>query len=302
MFHVEQLLGMITMERRLGRGLGSLLKPDEPSAAEGAEIDLDRITPNPRQPRELFEPEALGELEESIRLHGILQPILVRPLGAGYQIVSGERRWRAAKAAGLRTIPAVVRPEVGDHEILELALVENLQRKDLNPVERARGFLNLIQELGLTQDQVAQRIGLPRSTITNHLRLLELAPPVQQALEKGLISMGHAKAMLGIRSTLGQEELLGEVVRKGLSVREVERQARTWTDKGSLVPHPKPTNETSVPAWATHLEARMRASLGTKVAIHNRGEGYQGEIVISYFDRKSLDRLVEVLAEAPRPV
>ena len=283
------------MERRLGRGLGSLLTREAHPTPAGDLVDIDQIVANPAQPREDFEPEGLKELEESIRRHGVLQPILVRPMGSGYQIVSGERRWRAARAAGLSSIPVTVRPDVRDDELLELALVENLQRRDLNPVERARGFLNLRQSLGLTQEQVAAKVGLPRTTVTNHLRLLELSPNVQAALESGLLSMGHAKALLGVRGAEAQDALLPEIVRKGLSVRDVEKRVRRHSEARAVSPVASETQ--ADPAWVATLESRMRSRLGTKVAIHNHPGRYEGEIVIRYYDRESLDRLVGILVE-----
>jgi ParB family transcriptional regulator, chromosome partitioning protein len=283
------------MERRLGRGLGSLLTRETHPAPAGNLVDIDQVVPNPVQPREDFEPEALKELEESIRRHGVLQPILVRPSGTGYQIVSGERRWRAARAAGLSSIPVTVRQDVRDDEMLELALVENLQRRDLNPIERAKGFLNLLQSLGLTQEQVASKVGLPRTTVTNHLRLLELSSNVQAALESGLLSMGHAKALLGVRSVEAQDALLQEIVRKGLSVREVEQRVRQEPAAGAISPSSSPRK--ADPAWVATLESKMRSRLGTKVAIHNLPGRYEGEIVIRYYDRESLDRLVGILVE-----
>jgi ParB family chromosome partitioning protein len=282
------------MERRLGRGLGSLLTREAHPASAGDMVDIEQVAPNPVQPREDFEPQALKELEESIRRHGVLQPILVRPAGSGYQIVSGERRWRAARAAGLTSIPVTVRQDVRDDEMLELALVENLQRRDLNPIERAKGFLNLLQSLGLTQEQVASKVGLPRTTVTNHLRLLELSPNVQGALESGLLSMGHAKALLGARSVEAQDALLQEIVRKGLSVRDVEKRVRQEPAAGAISPS---SPQKAAPAWVATLESKMRSRLGTKVAIHNLPGRYEGEIVIRYYDRESLDRLVGILVE-----
>jgi len=284
------------MERRLGRGLGSLL-PQVTSLGAREEVEIDRIRPNPLQPREIFDPQSLKELTESIAQHGVLQPILVRPVGDTYEIVSGERRWRAARAAGLTSIPVAIRSVIRDEEMLELALVENLQRKDLSPIELAKGFLNLMEALGLTQDQVATKVGLPRTTVTNHLRLLELSPSIQKALEEDMISMGHAKALLGVHGAQLRQNLLAEIVRKGLSVRDIERKVRSVPSVGSG--NSRSTKEDSAASWVKDLESRMRSHLGTKVVISHRAGVYQGEIIVHYFDRQTLDRLIGVLAKKP---
>ncbi len=279
------------MERRLGRGLGSLLSDPGPSEPQ-AEIDIARIRPNPFQPRRSFDPESLAALKSSIERHGVLQPLVLRPALEGYELISGERRWRAAKAAGLRAVPAVIRPGVRDEEMLELALVENLQRADLDPIERAGGFLALIETLGLTQEQVGARIGLPRATVTNHLRLLELPDQIQDAVGKGLISMGHAKALMGARSPSNQLRFLADIVRDGLSVREIERRVRL---QGPSKVTSSARSRPETPPWVVELETRMRQALGTKVRIQNHSD-YRGEIVLEYFDQPTLERLIDVLA------
>jgi len=288
------------MERRLGRGLSSLL--GEPRGEESLlELELDRIRPNPFQPRKSMDPAGLEEPTESIRSHGILQPVAVRKKGAAFELISGERRWRAARLAGLKQVPAVAREDVSDEQMLELALVENVQRRDLNPIERAQAFQALQEAFGLTQEQVAERVGLRRSTITNHLRLLELPQPVQDAVAQGLASMGHARALLGLPQDSDRVKLLEKVVREELSVREVERRVR---ERVGGMPKPEaatPASDAKAqerPAWATELEQRMRESLGTKVTLQPVGEA-RGRIVIDYYDREALDRLCEILA--PRP-
>lgn len=279
------------MERRLGRGLSSLLS--EPAAQEEprSEIPIDQIRPNPFQPRKTFSSQALKELQASIQLHGVLQPVVVRTNASGFELISGERRWRAARSAGLTTIPAVVRGGVSDEAMLELALVENLQRSDLDPIEKARGFHQLL-ERGLTQEQIAERVGLQRPTVANHLRLLELGDGVQKAVVEGLVSMGHAKAILGITDPHRQEELCALVVRKGLSVREVERRVRELQGRTERV---KPVSKPQPPAWIREMETRIRTNLGTKVEVRN-GEGYRGQIVIDYQGREDLDRIYDLLA------
>jgi len=278
------------MEKRLGRGLGSLLNTEPAPAEPRSELPLSKIRANPFQPRKAFAPELLQELQASIRTHGVLQPVVVRPAPGGFELIAGERRWRAAQAAGLKTIPAVVREAVSDQAMLELALVENLQRADLDPIEKARGFLMLLDR-GLSQDQIATQVGLQRSTVSNFLRLLELSESVQNVVTEGLISMGHARALLGVSDPRRQEELCALIVRRGLSVRDVEQRVR------ELQGRPEKVKEITPPAppWVRDMESRMRSHLGTKVKVRNK-EGYQGEIVVEYHGREDLDRLYALLA------
>ena len=288
------------MERRLGRGLGSLIGPTEASITPefSRDIELARIRPNPRQPRRTFDEAALSELAMSLREHGVLQPVVVRETSSGFELISGERRWRAAKLAGLTRIPVTIRKDVSDAEMLELALVENVQRQDLDPIERARGFQAIVEALGITQDEVARKVGLQRASVANHLRLLDLPAPVQDAVSRGLLSFGHARAILGIEGSLPRIAAMERAVREGLSVRQLEDLARREAAKpgsktrGStpLKPHVGPQV-----AWIGELEGRLREALGTKVSIRN-GRGYRGQIVIEYFDRSSLERLCAKLA------
>lgn len=284
------------MERRLGRGLGSLLgqPPAQEDRAKPLELAVDRIRPNPRQPRKSFDPASLEELASSIRSHGVLQPIVVREAVEGYELISGERRWRAARSVGLRAIPAVVRPGVRDDEMLELALVENVQRQDLDAIDRARGFKEMMEVLGITQEAVAQKVGLQRATVTNHIRLLELPPQVQESVGRGLLSMGHARALLAVGTTQTQIRFMERIAREDLSVRQTEHLVRESAKSGSgkrvqtkvLVPHQP---------WSTDLERRLRESLGTRVTVRN-GPGYKGQIIIEYFNRSDLERLCQLLA------
>lgn len=289
------------MERRLGRGLGTLLSSPhpapsappraKPTAGEPtAEIALEKIRPNPFQPRKTFSPNELGELQASIQQHGVLQPVVLRSTTSGYELIAGERRWRASQALGKETIPAIVREGVTDQAMLELALVENLQRADLDPIEKARGFQQLLGQ-GLTQEEVAKQVGLQRSTVANFLRLLELSEAVQKAVTQGLTTMGHARALLGLTDRRAQDELCALLVRRGLSVREVENRVRELQGRQSArtVALPPPP-----PPWVKDMEARMRAHLGTKVQVRN-GEGYQGQIVVEYHGREDLDRLYALL-------
>jgi ParB family chromosome partitioning protein len=280
------------MERRLGRGLGSLLSSDPTPREPRSEVPLAEITPNPFQPRKHFTPEALAELQASIQVHGVLQPVVLRRVGpSAYQLIAGERRWRASQAAGLTSVPAVVRDGVSDQAMLELALVENLQRADLDPIEKAKGFRQL-QEQGLTQEEVARKVGMQRPTVANFVRLLELSEPVQKAVTEGLISMGHARALLGAPDKARQEELCALCVRRGLSVRELEERVREL--QGRADPKAKVVTPSAAP-WVRDMETKIRSHLGTKVQVKN-GEGYQGSIVIEYHGREDLDRLYALLA------
>jgi ParB family chromosome partitioning protein len=279
------------MERRLGKGLGALLAAEPTPTEPRAELPVAKIRPNPNQPRKTFAPEALKELQDSVRVHGVLQPVVVRATSGGYELIAGERRWRAAQALGLKTIPAVVREGVTEQGMLELALVENLQRADLDPIEKAKGFKQLL-ERGMTQDQVSERVGLSRSSVANFLRLLELSEGVQGVVTEGLLSMGHARALLGLQDRRRQEELCALAVRRGLSVREVEARVRELQERTSeapktLIPPPPP--------WVRDMEAKIRSSLGCKVQVRN-GEGYRGQIVLEYHGRDDLDRLYALLA------
>lgn len=280
------------MERRLGKGLGSLLggKVDE---AASQELALSLIDPNPFQPRVTMDPAGLEELRDSISNHGVLQPIVVRKMAGRYQIVSGERRWRAARLAGLERIPAVQREVVSDNEMLELALVENVQRRDLDPLERARGFKALMEGLGITQEAVAVKVGLKRATVANHLRLLELPEKVQQAVGKGLLSMGHARALLGLSTPEQIEGLMEQCVRKDLSVRDVERLVRDQAQRTAGV---ETTTEVEpTPPWIAQIERRLGDALGTKVTI-TADKDYTGQIRVQFFDKDQLNRLIDRLA------
>jgi ParB family chromosome partitioning protein len=287
------------MERRLGRGLGALLgdstqgSDDRPTR----ELPIQDIRPNPLQPRKTFAEASLRELADSLTRHGFLQPVVVRPAGSGFELIAGERRWRAAKLAGFERIPALVRENLTQDQMLELALVENVQREDLDAIERALGFRAMIVSLGLTQEEVAQKVGLRRATVSNQLRLLELPSEVQAALTAGLISMGHARALLALGSSEVQLRALARISREGLSVRQVEAMARSSSDSGA---RPSP-GEVLIPrkSWVTELEGRIRSRLGTKVTIRN-GKGYRGQIVIDYYDRSALERVCELISPSDR--
>jgi ParB family chromosome partitioning protein len=245
-------------------------------------------------------------LRDSIKQHGVIQAIAVQRSAKGYELISGERRLKAAKMAGLDKIPVVVHSDVNEQQSLEWAMVENLQREDLDPIERAKGFALMMSRLGLTQDDVATRVGLKRSTVTNHLRLLELPEEIQEALIQNLVSMGHARALAGLAKASQQIDLLGKAVRAGLSVRQVEQAVKAVNSSGgsstssSVSTSGAKSSVTRREPWLSDVEARLREALGTQVVVEHRKEG-KGQISIKYFDAPELERLISQLAP-PRPL
>ncbi len=273
----------------LGRGLEALIptaETDVAAAVQGViEVPLASITPNPRQPRSPIRDQDLVELAASIEEHGIIQPLVVTSVLDGYQLIAGERRWRAARLAGLSTVPVLVK-DVAPGEMLELALVENLQRADLNPLEEAMAYRQLTEEFGLTQEQVARRVGKSRVAVSNTLRLLKAARPVQEALLAGKISEGHARALLGLERAEAQEAALKAVLRRGLNVRQTEELVRRLL---GLREEQRPAHAPSPETRA--LESRFREALGTKVSLTRSGEG--GRIVIYFYSEEELNALYE---------
>lgn len=275
----------------LGRGLGALI-PQRNSHASAIEIPIARISPNPYQPRKRFDPEDLATLRASIAAHGVLQPILVSETPTGYQLVAGERRLRAAQAAGLDRIPAVIRQLV-DRDQLELALVENLQREDLDPLETADAYRQLMNRFGLSQDDIATRVGRARSTVANTLRLLELAPDVQSAVADGRLSEGHGRALGGLPTEL-QAKVLDSVLGQELSVRQTEELVRRLRE-----PKPTPEERPARPSdpELERVETDLRQALGTKVSLARSRKG--GRIVIEYYSDEELGRLYDRLTGGP---
>lgn len=289
-------------ERGLGRGLGALI----PRAAAGGEglqhVPVERITPNPRQPRTSMDAAALESLAGSIREHGVLQPIVVSrlPEDRGFQLIAGERRWRAARQAGLATIPAVIK-ESTPRSSLEMALVENIQRRDLNALEEAHALRQLLDEHGLTQEALAQRLGRSRVAVTNTLRLLHLAAPVQQALVGGQISEGHARAILGAGDADLQAVVLERVVAHDLNVRQTEALARAGArvsdDDPGAAAAPRPVSDAtsgSADPDVARLEDAFRQALGTRVQLIHRGKR-GGKLVIHFFSDDELQGLYEAI-------
>jgi ParB family chromosome partitioning protein len=280
---------MSVPKRRLGRGLDTLLGQPREAGSSVAALPIDAIRPNPQQPRITFDPAALAELEHSIRELGVLVPIIVRPLAGNehlYELSAGERRWRAAAAAGLNAIPALIRT-ADDRSSLELAVVENLQRQDLDPLEEAMGFAHLLEQYDYTQDALAERLGKSRSAVTNALRLLALADPLKALLRSGAISVGHAKALLAI-DPARRESLAERIVRDGLSVRDVENAAAAATPKprGARAPKRRSPDIEAV-------ESRLRYALGSHVTILAARKG--GRVEIRYSDDADLTRIADIL-------
>lgn len=280
----------------LGRGLGSILPSSLPETKPLIqEIPLSQIEVNPFQPRTEFNEEALKELSESIRVHGIIQPITVRRLSERqYQLISGERRMRAAKLAGLQEVPAYVRT-ADDEQMLEMALIENIQREDLNPIEVALSYQRMIDELGLKQEELGDKVGKKRTTVTNALALLRLNADVQAALRIGDITTGHAKTMIGIDSSL-QQTLLREVISRQLSVRQTEQLAQEMKAVKEKRTAPKPEAPAANPQQM-HLNkvaSQLEDKFGNKVRL-NQGSAGKGEIQISFNSTEDLNRILEML-------
>ena len=274
--------------KALGRGLNALLHTVETTTSGLEEVAVDRIDPNPFQPRRAFLPEKLKELADSIRASGVVQPVLLRRSGERYQLIAGERRWRAACQAGLTVIPALLR-EIGDRDALELALTENLLREDLNPLEAAQGYAALQQKHGLSHEEIAERLGLDRSTVTNTLRLLRLPPEVQRMIEERAISAGHARALLGLESEAAQLRLAQLIVKQGLSVRQAENLVALRGSKSS-----KKNEGVDAPKLDPNVRAavlEMERALGTRVKV--QGDEKRGKIEISYYSPEDLNRIYE---------
>ncbi len=295
-------------KKDLGLGIRALLsdmdaKPVEEQrevvkemASTVAHIPVQQIEANPFQPRTEFEEEALKELAASIKTYGLIQPLTVRRMGDGkYQLISGERRLRAAKMAELKEVPAYIRVVEGDQEMLEMALVENIQRADLNPLEVAITYQRLIEECKLTHDAMAERVGKKRSTITNFLSVLKLPPQIQEALKKKQINLGHAKALRGVEDLALQLSLFNEIVSKGLSVRATEELVRSYTEA-------KPRNNKAggkhaLPEAYAEVQERLRMHLGAKVQIKLSNKKGKGQIVIPFSDDADFNRLLDLIEE-----
>lgn len=277
----------------LGRGLSALLGDDKPNTpqAEPFEIDIDLIDPNPDQPRTRFAEENLNELAQSIRANGVVQPIVLRKIGDRYQIVAGERRWRASQRAELRRVPAIVK-EVSDEKLLELALIENIQRQDLNPIEEAKAYRKLIEQVGLTQEKVAEQVGKERSVVTTSLRLLKLPGEIQRAIETGGLSAGHGRALLTLDDPADIRTLANLAIDNGWSVRETERAAKKLKSGAPAKEQMEPPKaDPNVKA----AETRLKRSLNTNVRIVEGKKKNTGKIEIEYYSVDDLDRVYRLI-------
>lgn len=281
----------------LGRGLSALLGDDRGAddSATPNEIDIDLIRPNPEQPRTRFTDASLDELAQSIAVNGVVQPIVVRKSGVGYEIVAGERRWRAAQRAGLRKIPAAIK-EVSDDKLLELALIENIQREELNPIEEANAYRKLIDIIGLTQEAVASSVGKDRTLIATSLRLLRLPEDIKKLIEEGKLSAGHGRALLLTDDVVVQRRIARAIIEKSLSVRETERAV-----KSAGQPRRKSILKSTIaakkdPNFAA-AETKLRRRLGTNVNIIPNANGTGGRLEVEYYNQEDLDRIYQTIME-----
>jgi ParB family chromosome partitioning protein len=284
----------------LGRGLDALLPAIE-SASESADnrangfimCDIELIRPNRYQPRLRFSEEQLEALAESVQQQGILQPLLIRKDNQGYELIAGERRLKAAKKVGLTQVPAIIR-EVSDHELLEISIIENIQRENLNPMEEAEAYQRLMNEFGLTQEQVAGRVGKSRSAVANFLRLTNLPREIQESIIDGLISMGHARAILGLENSAQQRAIWRHVITKNLSVRQTEALVKTFKENSTK---PEPNEPTSEEIFFSNLSGDLSRHLGARVEIKRRGK--KGKVEIEFYNDDDLNRLIELLKNEP---
>ena len=284
---------MATKRKALGRGLNALLPP-APAGGEKAvpEVPIEQIVPNKYQPRSNFNPELLQELAQSIKANGVVQPVIVRKSGNQYQLITGERRWRAAKLAGLKTVPAVIR-EVSEFKQLEWALIENIQRQDLNPIEEASAYAALVEDFSLTQEEVAQRVGKDRTSVTNYIRLLKLPSEIREMIQKQELSMGHARALSSLDKEKDQIELAREIVKDQLNVRQIETLVRNWkTRKRS--PR-KMTQETPVDPNVKAAEQKLQERFGTRVVIKLETDE-KGRIEVHFENSEDLIRIFDLMS------
>lgn len=283
----------MSKQRGLGRGLGALLgdpilEPEQDSKST-QQVSLQKVEPNPLQPRRAFDEEALAQLADSIAQHGVIQPLTVREMDGGfYQIIAGERRWRAARMAGLSEIPVVVL-NVDDKTAMELALIENLQRQDLNPMEEARGYQSLMQDYALTQEQVAEQVGKSRSAVANALRLLGLSESVQDLLEKGTLSAGHARAILTLKDPQAQKAAAQRIINLELSVRQAESLCKTLSREPKAKPEPAPLEVN----YLAECEKHLSKTLGRGVKITNGKR--KGKFELEFYGQEDLQRLIDAL-------
>lgn len=271
-------------ERGLGKGLDALLSTTDPDSLQVMELEISMVVPQANQPRKIFTEESLQELAGSIKEHGVLQPVLVRPINEQYEIIAGERRWRAAEMAGLKIIPVIVK-EMQDIEAAEISLVENLQREDLSPVEEANAYKYLIEQFNYTQELVAARVGKSRAYVANTIRLLNLSNEIIQMIDRKQISAGHARALLAIRNSREQIAAANEIIKSGLSVRQVEQRVKTKKENQAMKNSKTPD--------LLDLEERLQKYFGTRTEINRQRKG--GKIEIVYYNEEDLERILEIL-------
>lgn len=275
-------------KRGLGKGLGALIPENEEKVQNAIiELKITDVEPNDKQPRRAFDDQALADLSESIKEHGVVQPIIVRQVGSGYQIIAGERRWRASRLAGKKSIPAIIK-DCSNLEVMELALIENLQREDLNSIEEALAYKSLIEEYNMTQEEISKKIGKSRPAIANSLRLLQLPQVIKAMIAEGKITQGHARALLAIEDEKKQLEMAEKIISQQLNVRQIEKLAKETRHKEKI--------QTSPDAYQIEihqLEERLKAALGTKVTIQYKNN--KGKIEIEYYSNEELDRILDLL-------
>jgi ParB family transcriptional regulator, chromosome partitioning protein len=277
------------MAKGLGKGLNAFFNMEAEREEKVQEISIKELRPNPYQPRKVFQPEAIEELKLSIQEHGILQPIIVRKTIKGFEIVVGERRFRAAKEAKLETVPAVVR-ELNEQQMMELAVLENLQREDLNPIEEGIAYQTLIEKLKLTQEELAKRLGKSRPHLANHIRLLSLPPKIQQLISDGKISMGHGRALLGLRKKDKLPILVDKILKEGMNVRQLEQLIQQMNE---VVPRETKKEKTTKDVFIRERETTLRERFGTTVNIKQSKN--KGKIEIEFFSKDDLERILELL-------
>lgn len=284
--------------RGLGKGLDSLIpknseKPSEKSAQKGPEtiVKITKVEPNRKQPRKNFDEDALQELSDSIKQFGLLQPILVQDRKDHYEIIAGERRWRAAKLAGLKEVPVIIR-DYSEREIVEISLIENIQREDLNPIEEALAYKRLLEEFHLKQDEVAERVSKSRTTVTNSIRLLKLSDEVQQMVIEGMLSPGHARALLAVDNHQDQYNLAQRIFDEKLSVREVEKIIKNL----NKITKPRKVDDDTLLMIYQDMEENLKKKLGTKVSVTSKGNG-AGKIEIEFYNNDDLERLLDMIGK-----
>jgi ParB family chromosome partitioning protein len=284
--------------KALGRGLGALLSAEgtATATADANTIAIDLIDPSPLQPRGIFDEGKLDELAQSISANGVVQPLIVRPKEDRFELIAGERRWRAAQRAGLTRVPAIVR-DVSDDKVLELALIENIQREDLNPIEEARAYRNLIDTVGLTQEVVAERVGRDRSYVTNFLRLLRLSEDLQELVQSGRLSTGHARTLLGLPDVAAQRRLARKIIEGDLSVRATEHAVRQLMEPKGSRTKPSARGAAADPNVRA-AETRLRRHFGTQVRIVQASGSAAGKIELEYYNQGDLDRLYGLLTQS----